>query len=113
MRNHVRKIDNSYIQRHVIDEAIQYGISQGDYIYTNQVKLYATDSIVQKWMNKVKEGNNRGRSIAISPSSFSSLYEQENLSLVSPLSPPAQESYLENNQEGFSENDGPFGPQYN
>ena len=55
MRNQVRKIDNSYIQRHVIDEAIQYGISQGDYIYTNQVKLYATDSIVQKWMEKVKE----------------------------------------------------------
>ncbi|CAI6345452.1 unnamed protein product [Macrosiphum euphorbiae] len=89
MRNKVRKIDNSYIQRHVIDEAIQYGISQGDYIYTNQVKLYATDSIVQKWMEKVKEGNNRGRSIAISPPSFSSLYEQGNLALISPLSPSA------------------------
>ncbi|CAI6362254.1 unnamed protein product [Macrosiphum euphorbiae] len=114
MRNHVRKIDNSYIQRHVIDEAIQYGISQGDYIYTNQVKLYATDSIVQKWMNKVREGYNSERSMTFSPPpSFSSLYKQENLSLVSPLSPPAQESYLENNQEGFSKNDGPFGPQYN
>ncbi|CAI6377594.1 unnamed protein product [Macrosiphum euphorbiae] len=95
---------------------MQYGISQSDYIYTNQVKLYATDYIVQKWMNKVKkdEGYNSERSMTFSPPpSFSSLYEQENLSLVSPLSPPAQESYLENNQEGFSENDGPFGPQYN
>ncbi|CAI6372486.1 unnamed protein product [Macrosiphum euphorbiae] len=91
MRNQVRKIDNSYIQRHVIDEAIQYGISQGDYIYTNQVKLYATDSIVQKWMEKVKkdEGNSKGCSIAISPPSFSSLYEQGNLALISPLSPSA------------------------
>ncbi|CAI6369777.1 unnamed protein product [Macrosiphum euphorbiae] len=106
---------------------MQYGISQSDYIYTNQVKLYATDYIVQKWMNKVKkdEGYNSERSMTFSPPppctmtfsppppSFSSLYEQENLSSVSPLSPSAQESYLENNQEGFSENDGPFGPQYN
>ncbi|CAI6352601.1 unnamed protein product [Macrosiphum euphorbiae] len=94
---------------------MQYGISQSNYIYTNQVKLYATDYIVQKWMDKVKkdEGYNSERSMTFSPPSFISLHGQENLSLVSPLSPPAQESYLENNQEGFSVNDGPFGPQYN
>jgi len=55
LRTHVRNIDNSFIQSHVIDKAMQYGISQSDYIYTNQVKLYATDYIVQKWMDKVKK----------------------------------------------------------
>ncbi|XP_060874150.1 uncharacterized protein LOC132947907 [Metopolophium dirhodum] len=98
MRTHVRNIDNNYLSIHVIGE--------NDYIFKNQLKLYATDSIVQKWMEKIKkyEGYNDECSIAFSPQSYFSSYPQGN---------PAQESHLENIQEGRSENDGPFGPQYN
>ncbi|XP_016662194.1 uncharacterized protein LOC107884494 [Acyrthosiphon pisum] len=117
MRNRVRNIDSNYISIHAIDE--------NDYIFTNQIKLYATHSIIQKWTEKVKkdEGYNSECPQVISPPSFGSIYGEENLTLISLLSPPSQESLVEQNpvenfqyslptQETFDENDGPFGSQY-
>ncbi|XP_060855075.1 uncharacterized protein LOC132932728 [Metopolophium dirhodum] len=112
MRNRVRNVNNDFMSIHVIGE--------NDYIFTSQLKLYATDCIVQKWMEKLEkdEGYNGQCSLVYSPPSFNSLYGQENLPLISPLSPPTQESHVENmqyslpTQESFTENDGPFGPQY-
>jgi len=47
MRTRVRNIDTNYISIHVIGE--------NDYIFTSQLKLYATDYIIKKWMEKVKK----------------------------------------------------------
>jgi len=47
MRNHVNNIDYNTISIHTIGES--------DYIFTNQIQLYATDSIIKKWMEKVKK----------------------------------------------------------
>ncbi|XP_060876550.1 uncharacterized protein LOC132949590 [Metopolophium dirhodum] len=90
MRNRVRNVNNDFISIHVIGE--------NDYIFTSQLKLYATDCIVQKWMEKLEkdEGYNGQCSLVYSPPSFNSLYGQENLPLISPLSPPTQESHVEN-----------------